>query len=140
MTSTSAIEGQGALIGPAASCPSWLAKAPKPLKLQIVDDAFTLKDATQEMALYHLAGSTHGDGLLALYFPRERIYAEADVWNPGAQIQPHVQSLAADIARRGLQIDRVIPLHGQQVQPYSEFEKVLAEWRSRLATTTTFPR
>ena len=119
--------------------PDALARAPKPLKLQVVGDSLVLKDATQEMALYHLAGSTHGDGLLAIYFPRERIYAEADVWNPGAQIQPHVQSLAADIARRGLQIDRVIPLHGQQVQPYAEFEKVLAEWRGRRATTTTFP-
>jgi glyoxylase-like metal-dependent hydrolase (beta-lactamase superfamily II) len=112
-----------------------LAKAPKPLRLVTVDDLHVLRDATMELALYHLAGSTHGDGLLAAYFPRERLFVEADVWNPGAQIQPHIQSLAAEIARRQLAIERVVPLHGQQVQPYSELEKTLAEWRGRRSTS-----
>jgi hypothetical protein len=89
-----------------------------------------------ELRLYHLAGSTHGDGLIALYFPRERLYAEADVWNPGARLQPHVASLADDIARRGLRIERVVPLHGAQVQPYAAFEAIVKEWRGRRATTT----
>lgn len=116
-----------------------LAKSPRPLDFIAVDDAYTVQDATQEMTLYHLEDSTHGDGIIALYFPRERLYAEADVWNPGAQIQPHIRSLHEDIARRGLVIERVVPLHGQQVQPYSELEKTLAEWGSRRSTTTNHP-
>lgn len=116
--------------------PDALARAPQPLKLVVVGDSHTFEDAAMSMQLLHLAGSTHGDGLLAIYFPRERIYAEADVWNPGAQIQPHLGSLADDIARRKLLIERVVPLHGQQVQPYSELEKTIAEWRGRRATTT----
>lgn len=119
-----------------AVVPDALARAPQPLKLVAVGDTHTIEDAAMSLQLLHLAGSTHGDGLLAIYFPRERIYAEADVWNPGAQIQPHLGSLADDIARRKLQIERVVPLHGQQVQPYSELEKTIAEWRSRRATTT----
>jgi flavorubredoxin len=105
-----------------------LARSPKPLKIVAVDDSYTVKDQAMEMQLQHLVDSTHGDGILAVYFPAQRVYAEPDVWNPGAQIQPHLRSLHADIARRGLQIDRIVPLHGTAVQPYSEFLKVVQQW------------
>jgi len=105
-----------------------LARNPRPLEIVTVDDAYTLKDASMEVNLYHLVGSTHGDGILAVYFPARRVYAEPDVWNPGAQIQPHVRSLYADITRRGLAIDRIVPLHGAAVQPYAEFLKIVQEW------------
>ena len=115
-----------------------LAKSPRSLKIVPVDDTYTLKDASMELRVYHLVDSTHGDGIVAVYFPQQRIYAEPDVWNPGSQINPHVRSLADDIARRQLRIDRIVPLHGNQVQPYAEFEKVVAEWGSRRTTTTTY--
>lgn len=119
--------------------PDALSRTPRRLKLVAVDDTHILKDEAMEMALYNLVDSTHGDGILAAYFPRERVYAEADVWNPGAQIQPHIRSLHADITRRGLVIDRVLPLHGQQIQPFAELEKMNAEWGQRRSTTTTYP-
>jgi hypothetical protein len=78
-----------------------------------------------------------GMGSSRSIFPRERLYAEADVWNPGAQIQPHVRSLAEDIERRRLPIDRIVPLHGNQVQSYAEFEKIVKEWSGKRVTTTT---
>ncbi|MGB7219174.1 MAG: MBL fold metallo-hydrolase, partial [Vicinamibacterales bacterium] len=115
-----------------------LARSPKPLKIVVFDDSYSIKDASMEVTLYHLVNSTHGDGILAAYFPRERVYAEPDVWNPGAQIQPHIQNLWADITRRKLQIDRVIPLHGTAVQPFSELEKTYAEWANQKATKTTY--
>jgi glyoxylase-like metal-dependent hydrolase (beta-lactamase superfamily II) len=108
--------------------PDRLANNPKPLKITTFDDSLILRDATMEMDLFHLAGSTHGDGVLAVYFPRERLYAEPDVWNPGAQFQPHLRSLYNDITRRGLRIDRIVPLHGNAVQPYAEFLKVVEQW------------
>lgn len=108
--------------------PDALSRSPKPLKIIAVDDALTMSDQAMEMRLYHLVASTHGDAMLTVYFPRERVYAEADVWNPGAQIQPHVRSLHADITRRGLAIDRVVPLHGATVQPYGEFLKIVQQW------------
>jgi glyoxylase-like metal-dependent hydrolase (beta-lactamase superfamily II) len=108
--------------------PDELAKKPRPLKLVTFDDTFTLKDATMEVELVHLVGATHGDGMLAVYFPRERVYAEPDVWNPGAAIQPHLRSLYADITRRKLVIDRIVPMHGTAIQPYSEFQKVVEQW------------
>jgi hypothetical protein len=119
--------------------PDALARANRGIRLERVDDSRTLRDETMEMALYHLAGSTHGDGILAAYFPRERIYAEADVWNPGAQIQPHVRSLMEDIERRRLQIDRIVPLHGQQVRRFAELQQDVKFWSGRRFTTTTYP-
>jgi hypothetical protein len=116
---------------PHTLAPDALAKAPRPLRIVAVDDSHTLKDASREVQLLHLVDSTHGDGILAIYFPRERLYAEPDVWNPGARIQPHVRSLAADIERRGLQIDRIIPLHGQEPQPYAEFQRIVEDWSAR---------
>ncbi len=118
--------------------PDALTKSPRRLKLISIDDSYALKDATMEMTLYHLVDSTHGDGIIVAYFPRERVYAEPDVWNPGAQIQPHIRSLAEDIARRGLAIERVLPLHGQQIQPYAELEKTIQEWSTRRSTVTTY--
>ena len=119
--------------------PDALARSNRGIRLERVEDARTLRDDTMEMALYHLAGSTHGDGILAVYFPRERLYAEADVWNPGAQIQPHVRSLMDDIQRRGLKIDRVVPLHGTQVRTFAELQKDAQFWSNRRFTTTTAP-
>lgn len=116
--------------------PDALAQSPRPLKIVTFEDSYTMKDSARELILYHLANSTHGDGILSAYFPRERIWVEVDVWNPGAQIQPHARSVADELARRKLQIDRVIPMHGNQVRPYAELEKVLQEWSSRRATTT----
>jgi hypothetical protein len=66
--------------------------------------------------------------MLAVYFPREQVYAEPDVWNPGAAIQPHLRSLSADITRRGLKIERVVPLHGTAVQPYAALIKDVEQW------------
>ena len=117
--------------------PDALARSSRGIRIERVDDARTLKDAAMEMTLYHLAGSTHGDGILAVYFPRERLYAEADVWNPGAQLQPHVRSLMEDIERRRLQIDRIVPLHGQQVRPFAELQEAVKFWSGRRFTTTT---
>jgi glyoxylase-like metal-dependent hydrolase (beta-lactamase superfamily II) len=117
--------------------PDALARSSRGIRIERVDDARTLKDAAMEMTLYHLAGSTHGDGILAVYFPRERLYAEADVWNPGSQLQPHVRSLMEDIERRRLQIDRIVPLHGQQVRPFAELQEAVKFWSGRRFTTTT---
>lgn len=105
-----------------------LTRHPAPLKVTPVDDSLTLADPTMEVRLLHLQGSTHGDAILAVYFPASKVYAEPDVWNPGAQIQPHLRSLVADISRRGLAIERIVPLHGAVVQPFAEFEKVVRQW------------
>ena len=49
--------------------PDALARNPKPLKIETVDEELALKDAAMTVNLYHIAGSSHADTLLMAYFP-----------------------------------------------------------------------
>lgn len=109
---------------PATIAPDALARNPKPLKLETVDEELVLTDKTMTVNLYHIAGNPHSDTLLMAYFPRERLLVEADVFNPGAAVSPFAANLADNIRKRNLRIDRVVPLHAKIV-PYAEFTKVV---------------
>jgi glyoxylase-like metal-dependent hydrolase (beta-lactamase superfamily II) len=105
--------------------PDALAKNPKPLKLETVDEEMVLKDDTMTVNLYHIAGGPHADTLLMAYFPKERILVEADVYNPGAAVTPFAPNLVENIKKRNLQIDRIVPLHAT-IGPYSDLMKAVA--------------
>ena len=104
--------------------PDALAKNPKPLKIETVDEEMELKDATRTVNLYRVAGSPHADTLLMAYFQKERILVEVDVYNPGATTSPFGLNLLENITKRKLRIDRIVPLHAA-IGPYSEFVKVV---------------
>jgi hypothetical protein len=116
-----------------------LARAPRPMRMIPVDDSHTLRDDAMALTLYRVRGSTHGDGILMMYFPRQRVLVESDHWyGPPGQIKPHMRSLHADIRARGLQVDRIAVLHGNGVYSWQEFETSYAEWCCRTTTTTSF--
>jgi hypothetical protein len=75
------------------------------------------------VTLYHVTGNPHADTLLMAYFPRERILVEADAFSPAAAVQPYAANLRENITRRGLKVDRIVPLHGAIV-PYGELLKI----------------
>jgi glyoxylase-like metal-dependent hydrolase (beta-lactamase superfamily II) len=104
--------------------PDALAKNPRPLKIETVDEELELKDATRTVDLYHIAGSPHADTLLMAYFPRERILVEADVYNPGATVIPFAPNLLDNITRRQLRVDRIVPLHAT-IGRYSDLVSAL---------------
>src|SRR4029079_1267753 len=56
--------------------PDALAKNPKPLTIEGVDDEKTLQDSAMTMPLYHIEGSPHGDTLLMAYFPKQKLLVE----------------------------------------------------------------
>ena len=103
--------------------PDALAKNPKPLKLETVDDEMVLKDATMTVALYHIAGSPHGDAMLMAYLPKERILVEADAFSPGPAPQPYAANLLENVRKRNLKVDRIVPLHGAVVA-FSDLTRV----------------
>ena len=109
--------------------PDALAKNPKPLKIETVDEELELKDATRTVNLYRIAGSPHADTLLMAYFPKERILVEADVYTPGGALAPYAPNLLENITKRKLRIDRFVPLHGV-IGPYTEFMKVVQSAKS----------
>lgn len=102
--------------------PDALAKNPKPVTIETVDDELVIKDAAMTVVLYHIAGSEHGDGLLMAYFPRERILVEADVYSPGGAVAPYAANLLDNIKKRNLRVDRIVPIHGQ-IGPFSDLVK-----------------
>ena len=103
--------------------PDALAKNPKPLKIEAVDEETELKDGTMTVNVYHIAGNPHADTLLMAYFPREQILVEADAFNPGSAVQPFAANLLENIKKRKLHVDRIVPLHGT-IAPYSELLKI----------------
>ena len=103
--------------------PDALAKNPKPLKIEAVDQDMELKDATRTVNLYRIAGSPHATTLLMAYFPKERILVLADVYTPGGALAPYAPNLLDNITQRKLRVDRFVPLHGV-IGPYSDFVKV----------------
>jgi glyoxylase-like metal-dependent hydrolase (beta-lactamase superfamily II) len=114
---------QDAAARPHLTVPDALAKAPKPLKVVTVDEELELKDRAMTMMLYHVAGNPHAHTLLMAYLPRERILVEVDAFSPGAAVQPYAANLRENITKRGLKVDRIVPLHGTIV-PYGELLKI----------------
>jgi glyoxylase-like metal-dependent hydrolase (beta-lactamase superfamily II) len=102
--------------------PDALAKNPKPLKIEPVDEEMVLKDGAMAVNLYHIAGSPHADTLLMAYFPKERILVEADVYSPGAAVQPYAANLLENVTKHNLRVDRIVPIHGTIV-PFRELLK-----------------
>jgi glyoxylase-like metal-dependent hydrolase (beta-lactamase superfamily II) len=108
---------------PHTMAPDALAKNPKPLTLEMVDDSVVIKDAKMTVELFHIAGNPHADTLLMAYFPAERILVEADAFSPGAAVQPYAANLLENI--KSLWVDRILPLHGT-IAKFSDLEKAQA--------------
>ena len=109
-----------------ASAPDALAAAPRPLKLQTIDDEAVFTDGTMTVNVYHIIGSPHADTLLMAYFPKERLLVEADVFNPGQAVNQFAANLLENIKKRKLRVDRIMPLHGK-IAPYAELVKTVQE-------------
>jgi glyoxylase-like metal-dependent hydrolase (beta-lactamase superfamily II) len=116
---------QDAAARPHTIVPDALAKNPKPVKIETVDEELELKDATRTVNLYRIAGNPHADTLLMAYFPKERIVVEADVYNPGATVIPFAPNFMENVTKRKLRIDRIVPLHGM-IGQFAELPKTLA--------------
>jgi glyoxylase-like metal-dependent hydrolase (beta-lactamase superfamily II) len=102
--------------------PDTLAKNPRTLTIEAVDEEKTFQDSAMTMTLYHIAGSPHADTLLMAYFPKQKILVEADVYSPASAVQPYAANLIENIRRRNLQVDRIVPIHGA-IAPFSDLLK-----------------
>ena len=109
--------------------PDALAKNPKPVTVETVDEELELKDAVGNVKLYHVAGSPHSDTMLMAYIPKARLLVEVDVFSPGAAAHPYAANLIENITRAKLSVDRIVPLHGT-IAPMSELMKTQAATKS----------
>lgn len=99
-----------------------LARNPKTVTVERVEGERVLTDGTMTVNLYAVTGNPHADTMLMAYFPRERLLVEADLFTPGAPVNPYAASLHENVTNRKLNVDRIVPLHGA-VAPYGELVK-----------------
>ncbi|MGE3887854.1 MAG: MBL fold metallo-hydrolase, partial [Vicinamibacterales bacterium] len=104
--------------------PDALARNPKPLTIEGVDDMRVVEDGTRRVELYHISGNPHADTLLMAYLPKERLLVEADAFSPGSSVHPYAANLLQNIRDRKLRVDRIVPLHGTVV-PLAELVKAV---------------
>ncbi len=92
---------------------------PQPkLKIETVTEKKVLTDGEHTIELYHVRGSTHDEGMIAAYLPKQKVLIEADEFNVGpanaptpANINPYHTNLLANIERLHLDVARIIPIH-----------------------------
>jgi len=86
----------------------------------------TFTDGSRVVEVHYIDASVHAQGFMMAYLPREKILIQADAYTPGAPNTPppavpnalHV-NLVQNVERLGLQVERILPLHGRMV-PMSE--------------------
>ena len=120
-----------ALAAPATVAPDRLARSGRKGTVEGVRDRRVLTDGTRTVEIHHIAGSIHADGLLMVYLPKEKLLSQADAFTPPAAnapppavVNPSSVNLAENIARLGLAVDQLLPLHGRIV-PLAELHRVI---------------
>jgi glyoxylase-like metal-dependent hydrolase (beta-lactamase superfamily II) len=111
--------------------PDRLAKSGKKPVFQTMGDNMVLTDGTRSVELYQIIGNGHHDGIIMAYLRKEKVLIEADVFTPGppdapppATPNPISVNLDSNVRRLGIEVDRILPLHGRIVQ-YSELQKAV---------------
>ena len=109
--------------------------------VEAVGEKKVLTDGTRTIELHHLQKFGHHDGMLVVYLPKEKILLEADGYNPQPATatppsppSPFTVSLADNIARLKLDVQRIVPVHlpaDNRVVTMAE----LAKWIGRAAPT-----
>jgi glyoxylase-like metal-dependent hydrolase (beta-lactamase superfamily II) len=106
---------------PATVSPDHLARSGRKATVEGVRDRHVLTDGTRTVEIRHIAGILHADDMLMVYLPREKFLIEADAFTPSAPNTPMSPpnpfnvSLAENIAKQGLAVDQILPLHGRIV-------------------------
>lgn len=111
---------------PSTIVPDLLARSPQPIQLELVDDQLVIEDDAMRLELYRVNGSQHSRSMLMAYLPEQRLLIEADLYTPGRSVpQRFAPNLLENIRSRGLEIDRLVPIHGRVVD-FAELETAVA--------------
>jgi len=92
---------------------------PQPkVKIETMTEKKVVTDGEHTIELFHVQGSTHNEGMIIAYLPKQKVLLEADEFNVGpanaptpASINPYHTNLLANIERLKLDVDRIIPVH-----------------------------
>ena len=96
--------------------------------MEDVDEKYVITDRSRSLEIYYVQGlSTHAEGMLMAYLPKEELLIEADLFNPQEQgadptvAGPLHQALQNNVDQLDLAVDRIVPIHGKPVS-WNDFE------------------
>jgi glyoxylase-like metal-dependent hydrolase (beta-lactamase superfamily II) len=92
--------------------PDDLARSPKPLKFQAVDEHLRMSDATQTLDIYWARNNGHMADVLVGYIPSERLLMEGDLVTAAFDWQHWPDGFRDVVAKYNLTVDRISPVHG----------------------------
>jgi glyoxylase-like metal-dependent hydrolase (beta-lactamase superfamily II) len=122
---------------PARLFPDALGKNPKPLKFIPVDDHLKLKDATNDIDIYHIVGNYHmADGVI-VHVPASNLLIEADLTTQEWDFNWWGDSLMNNIEYRKIKVDTNLSVHAQKPYPLAE---VVAAIERQVRNTQAFCR
>ena len=105
---------------PARLFPDALGRNPKPLNFIPVDDHLKLKDATNEIDIYHVVGNYHmADGVI-VHVPAANLLVEADLTTQDWDFNWWGDSLMNNIEYRKLKVDTNLAVHAQKPFPLAD--------------------
>jgi glyoxylase-like metal-dependent hydrolase (beta-lactamase superfamily II) len=105
---------------PATLFPDALGRSPKPLKFIPVDDHLKLKDATNEIDIYHVLDNYHmADGVI-VHVPASNLLVEGDLSTQDWDFNWWGDSLMNNIEYRKIRVDTNLSVHGQKPYPLAE--------------------
>jgi glyoxylase-like metal-dependent hydrolase (beta-lactamase superfamily II) len=96
--------------------PDALSRNPQAPRIETVVGKRVLDDGTNRVELYEFGPTDHITQMLVAYFPKEKLLFEADVWDPISLelviAGPDTVNMARKMEELGLQVERIIPVHG----------------------------
>ncbi len=102
----------------------------RPLPIDTVNQKYVISDDTRTLDLYSMQGLNHAAGMLIVYFPKEKILVNADLYTPPAQGAPtpvvsaSMKALQQNIQRLKLDVALHVPIHGQP-GPNDQFAQIV---------------
>ena len=116
--------------------PDMLTKSPKKPSIEGMGDKRVLTDGNHVVELYRLKDSTHNDGLLMAYLPKEKVLLQGDGWNPPAEQDAapgplnnlvYNKNLINNIQRLKLNVETMVPVHypGTRAVTFAEFKRAV---------------
>ena len=92
--------------------PDDLARAPKPLEFQAVDEHLRMSDDTQTLDIYWVRNNGHMADVLVGYVPSERLLMEGDLVTAAFDWQHWPDGFRDVVTKYSLNVERISPVHG----------------------------
>ena len=100
---------------PSTIKPDALARSPRPIAIETVDEHRTYEDESMTVELFHVADNPHSSSILMAYIPEHRLLVQVDLFTLGRTTpQLFAPNLLDNIVNYGLEVETIVPLHGER--------------------------